>query len=215
MNLFRLIADLMHLASFGILLLKIIKTRSCAGISFKSQVLYAVVFCSRYLDLLTHWVSLYNTLMKLVFLGATFYILYLMKVRYRATWDPSQDTLRIEYLIPPAALLGLIFHYGKGFDIIEIFWSFSIFLEAVAILPQLFQLTRTGEAETITTHYLFALGAYRGLYIINWIYRYFTEKGHVEWIPVLAGLVQTALYCDFFYVYFTRVLKGQKFTLPA
>lgn len=53
----------------------------------------------------------------------------------------------------------------------EILWSFSIYLEAVGILPQLFMLSRTGEAETITTHYLFALGAYRALYIPNWVYR--------------------------------------------
>ncbi|KAJ3163458.1 endoplasmic reticulum retention protein [Geranomyces michiganensis] len=205
----------MHLASIVILLLKITKSRSAAGISYKTQVLYAIVFCTRYLDLFTRYVSLYNSVMKLVFIGSTFYVLYLMKLRYRATWDPAQDTLRIEYLIPPAALLGVLFNYGKSFDPIEIFWSFSIWLEAVAILPQLFQLTRTGEAETITTHYLFALGAYRGLYILNWIYRYFTENGHVEWIPVIAGIVQTALYCDFFYVYVTRVLKGKKFKLPA
>lgn len=66
-------------------------------------------------------------------------------------------------------------------------WAFSHWLEAVAILPQLFMLQRTGEAETITTHYLFALGAYRALYIPNWLWRYFTEKGHFDTIPVLAG----------------------------
>lgn len=33
-------------------------------------------------------------------------------------------------------------------------------------------LSRTGNAETITAHYLFALGSYRALYIVNWIYRY-------------------------------------------
>ena len=54
----------------------------------------------------------------------------------------------------------------------EILWAFSIYLEAVAILPQLFMLQRTGEAENITTHYLFALGAYRALYVPNWVYRY-------------------------------------------
>ena len=43
----------------------------------------------------------------------------------------------------------------------------------MAILPQLLMLQRTGEAETITTHYLAALGLYRALYIPNWIYRYF------------------------------------------
>lgn len=64
-------------------------------------------------------------------------------------------------------------------------------------------LQRTGEAETITTHYLFALGIYRALYIPNWIYRYFTED-YFEIIPVLAGLVQTLLYSDFFYIYYSK-----------
>ena len=89
-------------------------------------------------------------------------------------------------------------------------WAFSIWLESVAILPQLFMLQRTGEAETITTHYLFALGAYRALYIPNWIYRFFTEtnkvtgRGHFDVIAVLAGLVQTVLYSDFFWIYYTK-----------
>ena len=47
------------------------------------------------------------------------------------------------------------------FTVLEVFWTFSIYLEAVAILPQLFMLQRRGEAETITAHYLFALGLYR------------------------------------------------------
>ena len=66
-------------------------------------------------------------------------------------------------------------------------------------------LQRTGEAETITTHYLFALGAYRALYIPNWIYRYLTEQPHY-WDPiaVTAGLVQTVLYSDFFWIYYTK-----------
>lgn len=66
-------------------------------------------------------------------------------------------------------MLSLIFNYR--FTPLEVLWSFSIFLESIAILPQLFMLQRTGEAETITTHYLAALGAYRALYIPNWIYR--------------------------------------------
>jgi ER lumen protein retaining receptor len=78
-----------------------------------------------------------------------------------------------------------------------------VYLEAVAILPQLFMLSRTGEAETITTHYMFALGGYRALYLLNWVYRYATE-GHSDWIVWIAGLVQTALYMDFFYIYFTK-----------
>ncbi|KAI9192944.1 HDEL sequence binding protein, partial [Polychytrium aggregatum] len=182
------------------------------GISFKTQLLYAIVFCTRYLDLFIRFVSIYNTLMKIFFIGSSFYILYLMKVQFKATWDPNLDTLRIEYLLGPCVLLAILFNYE--FVPVEILWAFSVYLEAVAILPQLFQLTRTGEAETITTHYLFALGGYRALYLLNWIYRYFAEN-HVEWIVVIAGLVQTGLYGDFFYVYVTRVLRGRKFQLPA
>ena len=129
--------------------------------------------------------------------------------------DPSIDTLSLPYIIVPSILLSLIFNYAdKDAWLSEVLWAFSIYLESVAILPQLFLLQRTGEAETITTHYLFALGAYRALYIPNWIYRYATES-FVDPIAIISGLVQTALYADFFYIYFTKVIKGQKFELPA
>lgn len=212
MNVFRLLGDLSHLASIFILLHKIQTSRSCRGISFKTQALYVAVFVARYPDLLFRYISVYNSAMKLFFIASSCYILYLMRYRYRPTHDPSIDTFRVEYLLGPCFILGCLFNYK--FTPTEILWSFSIFLEAVAILPQLFLLQRTGEAETITTHYLAALGVYRALYIPNWIYRYYTE-GVVDPIAVTAGLLQTGLYVDFFYVYFTKVLQGQRFELPA
>ena len=98
-------------------------------------------------------------------------------------------------------------------------------------MPQLYMISKTGEAETITSHYLFALGIYRGLYIVNWVWRYYTE-GFYDWISIVAGCVQTLLYCDFFYLYITKglhyihfyiftctlffaVMKGKEMTLPA
>ncbi|KAG0006321.1 endoplasmic reticulum retention protein [Entomortierella chlamydospora] len=211
MNLFRLVADLMHLASIFILLLKMQKTRSVAGISFKTQALYAGVFLTRYTDLFNHFYSLYNSCMKIFFISSSLYIVYLMKIKFKATNDPRLDTFQVQYLVAGAAVLSLVANYYFTFQ--EILWTFSVYLEAVAILPQLFMLTKTGEAEVITTHYLFALGAYRALYLVNWIYRYAVE-GHVDWIVWIAGTIQTGLYCDFFFIYFTKVLKGAKFELP-
>jgi ER lumen protein retaining receptor len=75
-------------------------------------------------------------------------------------------------LIPTVALSLLLNH---EFAAMEILWTFSIYLESVAILPQLFMVQKTGEAESITSHYLFALGIYRFLYILNWVYRYYFE----------------------------------------
>lgn len=201
LNVFRFAADVMHLLSIFILLLKIQTSKSASGISFKTQLLYTIVFCARYLDFWSY-ISLYNTLMKIIFISSSFYILYLMKIKYRASWDPNLDTFRIEFLIFGSLVLGLLFNIR--FTLFEILWSFSIFLESVAILPQLFQMTRTGEAETITTHYIFALGAYRALYLVNWMFRYFTEDNFRDWISVSAGILQTVFYMDFFYIYFTR-----------
>jgi len=85
---------------------------------------------------------------------------------------------RIEFLIGPTILLSLVLNHE--FSLMEILWTFSIYLESVAILPQLFMVQKTGEAESITSHYLFALGSYRALYILNWIYRYYVEGSSLK-----------------------------------
>lgn len=133
---------------------------------------------------------------------------------YKPTNDANVDTFRVHYLLVGAAIMAVLF--PVKYTVLELIWAFSIWLESVAILPQLFMLQRTGEAETITTHYLFALGIYRALYIPNWIYRLaFDTKHKVEWVAIIAGIIQTVLYSDFFYVYYTKVLKGKKFKLPV
>lgn len=212
MNIFRLLGDLSHLLAIIILLLKIWKTRSCAGISGKSQILFSIVYTARYLDLLTTHISLYNTVMKMVFIAASFATVYLMYVKFKATYDHNHDTFRIEFLLIPCLVLALLINHE--FTVMEVLWTFSIYLESVAILPQLFLVSKTGEAESITSHYLFALGSYRALYLLNWIYRYIVED-HYEVIAIVAGVIQTVLYCDFFYLYITKVLKGKKLQLPA
>merc|ERR1711935_879505 len=67
---------------------------------------------------------------------------------------------------------------------------------------------------SITSHYLFFLGLYRLLYIVNWYYRY-TQEGMFDRIAVVAGCVQTVLYMDFFYLYITKVMYGKKLTIPG
>ncbi|ESO03439.1 hypothetical protein HELRODRAFT_173734 [Helobdella robusta] len=212
MNIFRLFGDLSHVLAIIILLMKIWKTRSCAGISAKSQILFALVYTTRYLDLFTSFVSVYNSTMKVLFIVSSYATLYLIFFKFKATYNHSNDTFRIEFLLLFSAIFALVFHHV--FAVLEILWTFSIYLESVAILPQLFMISKTGEAETITSHYLFSLGMYRAFYIFNWIYRHYMEN-FFDVIAVVAGCVQTILYCDFFYLYITKVWKGKKFALPA
>ena len=97
----------------------------------------------------------------------------------------------------------------------ELAWSFSIYLEAVAILPQLVLLQRTKNVDNLTGNYVFLLGLYRAFYILNWIYRYATEPHYSAWIVWLSGLVQTGLYLDFFYYYLQAWKQSKKLQLPS
>lgn len=70
MNVFRILGDLSHLLAMILLLGKIWRSKCCTGISGKSQILFALVFTTRYLDLFTNFISIYNTVMKVVFSSA-------------------------------------------------------------------------------------------------------------------------------------------------
>ena len=63
-----------------------------------------------------------------------------MFVKFKATYDGNHDSMRAEFLIVPAA--GLACLVNHSFDPMEILWTFSIYLEAVAILPQLFMISK-------------------------------------------------------------------------
>ena len=83
-------------------------------------------------------------------------------------------------------------------------WTFSEILESVCVLPQLLLLRQTSVPTVIDSFYLVTLGSYRALYIFNWIVRYFGKEHHFEPISTIFGVVQTAFYVDFAWVYWTR-----------
>jgi len=101
------------------------------------------------------------------------------------------------------AIKNIIFPYV--FFLIKLLWVFSIYLESLAIVPQLIMLQRYREVENLTGHYVFFLGAYRALYILNWVYRSYNEPYYQHnWVVYGCGAVQTLLYVDFFYYFFLR-----------
>lgn len=81
MNIFRFIADSLHLLSFIILISKIRNTRNCLGLSYRTQEIYLVVFLTRYWDLFLYFISLYNTTMKILYISSTLFIIFLMKIK--------------------------------------------------------------------------------------------------------------------------------------
>ena len=153
--------------------------------------------------------------MKIIYVTSSATIVYLMRQDpvVSQTYDAERDTFRVAFLIGPSMLLAFLIHYSSRLT--EILWTFSIYLEAVAIFPQLVLMQRTQNIDNLTGNYVFLLGLYRGLYILNWVWRYFTEPGYRQWLVWTSGVVQTLLYADFFYYYLECWKSNKRLHLPS
>lgn len=55
--------------------------------------------------------SLYNTTFKILFIGSSAYIIYLMLNDYKPTHDPNLDTFKVQYLLGFSVLFALLFSH--------------------------------------------------------------------------------------------------------
>ena len=185
----------------------------CIGVSLITQMLYALVFVTRYLNIF--WVSpagsalnVWNFVLKNFYIISSFYIVFLMMRIYARTREREKAWRLGAYCLGGSVILAPMITAiadGKRTGFIEILWTFSIILESVCVIPQLLLLRQTTVPTVIDSFYLLTLGSYRAFYILNWIVRVTTPpKHHFEWRAVLFGIIQTAFYVDFAWVYWSR-----------
>lgn len=104
-----------------------------------------------------------------------------------------------------APIFMMIFERKLAWGFMEVLWVFSILLESTCILPQLLLLRQTTVPTVLDSFYLVALGSYRFFYILNWIWRSLDANGRKpDAISIIGGVVQTAFYIDFAWVYYSR-----------
>ncbi|KAK4229758.1 ER lumen protein retaining receptor-domain-containing protein [Podospora fimiseda] len=203
-----LLADLSHITAKCILLFSIHKNRSSEGVSLLTQILYALVFITRYTDLFDEQSS-WNVFFKVFYLLSSFYTISIMRFVFPRTrerekaWKMGAAILVGSLILSPFVML--IFEKKGVWGFAEMLWVFSQILESVCVLPQLLLLRQTTVPTVITSFYIVFLGAYRGLYLINWIIRELDANDRKpNPVSVLFGIIQTALYVDFAWVYWTR-----------
>lgn len=205
-NVFRILGDLSHLLSKCILIFSIHRNRSAEGVSLITQILYALVFCTRYLDIFGEN-SAWNFLFKIFYILSSFYILGIMQWIYARSrereiaWKIGAFILGGSFALSPFVMM--IFEKYWGFR--TWMWVFSQILESVCVLPQLLLLRQTTVPTVIDSFYLVTLGSYRAFYCLNWFIREFEVSGRKpSTISIIFGIIQTALYIDFAWVYYTR-----------
>ncbi|KAL9185935.1 hypothetical protein ACHAXT_003712 [Thalassiosira profunda] len=220
MNAFRISGDLCHFVALIILLRRLQKAKNAQGISLRTQELYLLVSVTRYTDLLTTFYSFYNSFAKLFFIAVHSIMVYM--IRWNAVISASYDRVQDNFpswkcLVLPGGVLAALTHLISGewsgvdllMNVQELLWMFSMYLESVAILPQLSLLRRYRVIENLTGNYVFFMGLYRALYIANWIYRAYYEPGYRHHYVVYAcGILQTALFTEFFYHWLVSKMRG-------
>ena len=130
--------------------------------------------------------------MKIIYITCSVATCYLMFVKFKATYDGNHDSMRAEFLIVPAA--GLACLVNHNFEPMEILWTFSIYLEAVAILPQLFMISKVTINHfckyffLIYNYFIFRLEKLKRLHHII-----YSHKDHTEHFTLQIGFTDTIL----------------------
>jgi ER lumen protein retaining receptor len=208
-------ADAFHVTSFFMLLLRLGGNKSTLGISLKTQELYFLVFCTRYVGLFFgEYFSIYDEMIKVLYVCLTAYIIY--TIRYWGEYDSRLDSFRHwTFAVVPCICFALFTGLVRGYKFLEILWIFSIFLEALAIVPQLITLHRYRETQNLTVRYVFFLGWYRLCYLAHWCFE--SREGDYrkwDWLVIGCTVVQSLFFFDFFYLSALGFIFGAKYTLP-
>ncbi|KAE8651346.1 hypothetical protein Csa_001424 [Cucumis sativus] len=211
-------AEAVHAIGISVLIYKLMKERTCAGLSLKSQELTAIflavrLYCSFVMEYDIH------TLLDTATLVTTLWVIYMIRFKLRSSYMEDKDNFPIYYVAVPCALLSFVIHPTTVHNIINrIAWAFCVYLEAVSVLPQLRVMQNTKIVEPFTAHYVFALGVARFLSCAHWVLqvldtrgRLLTALGYGLWpsMVLLSEIVQTFILADFCYYYVKSLVGGQ------
>eukprot|EP00746_Dinoflagellata_sp_MGD_P089302 gnl/MRDRNA2_/MRDRNA2_35259_c0_seq1.p1 gnl/MRDRNA2_/MRDRNA2_35259_c0~~gnl/MRDRNA2_/MRDRNA2_35259_c0_seq1.p1 ORF type:complete len:284 (-),score=24.39 gnl/MRDRNA2_/MRDRNA2_35259_c0_seq1:427-1278(-) len=218
------LSSLVSMFSFLMVLIQSETGKSVKGVSLKMMECYLAIQLGRlcaivpfegYLpfDKTGDW--LYQVVEALTFCLAGS-IVYMCRFRYDKTHDPATDTLNHLWLIGPSAVMALIFHPTlNSFLPSDMAWAFALYLESVAVLPQLFMFQKEGQAQPFTAHFLFAQAFSKVISFIFWFSSYSELSNpdhHVKayvgnWVMAMQ-LIQLLIMGDFIYHYIRCIRLG-------
>ena len=116
-------------------------------VSYRTQEIFMIVYIFRYGDIIWNRYSIYLTLMKLLYIGITIFIIYLVRFKKpyclvdtdNEGYDQHADDFNHYLWIYPSVLVITVFvhTYSEHHPFFEFCWSMSVWLEAVALIPQI------------------------------------------------------------------------------
>ncbi|XP_007017802.2 PREDICTED: putative ER lumen protein-retaining receptor C28H8.4 [Theobroma cacao] len=211
-------AETVHALGTCVLIYKLSKEKTCAGLSLKSQELTALflavrLYCSFVMEYDIH------TLLDSATLGTTLWVIYMIRFNLRSSYMSDKDNFGIYYVVIPCAVLSMFIHPSTSHHWFNrICWAFCVYLEAISVLPQLRVMQNIEIVEPFTAHYVFALGVARFLSCAHWVIQVFDTQGRLltalgyglwPFMVLLSEIVQTFILADFCYYYVKSLIGGQ------
>jgi len=211
-SLLHYLTDVSLFGSFLVLLYKMISRRTARGVSAKTQILYLLMFCSRYINKTLLDPPLWDTIVKILFLVFSALVVLLMICKFQKTYDKRHDAFRIVFILVIAGVASYFSAPTKS--IAGIAYTFSFWIESLLMVPQIILLGRLKGVYILTRNYLLVLSLYQLMRSLDWISRLVQSWKETPKFVWITGSLQLATYGGFLRAYAKATVKGPDDALP-
>ena len=225
---FLVLSSIVQTSAFVIILLKVTDRQNVSGLSANTLICYSILLFARLTSTLFYpgylpndssgsWLYQLSDIISMLICCLLIYLLYF---KYRETSDLILDNkVPFYFLVVPSYLLAVLVKSNLNNNFFcDTNWAFSMYLETVAIFPQILLFTiKKGQIEKFTSHFVALCGLNRLFSLIFWWDTY-DELNHSEsffgayigYFIIGAQILQLLIMADYYYLYFKSILKGNE-----
>jgi len=219
---------------FCLLRLKIRKQKGVQGISSRTLQMFVVAYVCRLYSTLQYngylpvdrsgdWMYQLVDVVALLVICSILFAMHGFPRALSRTYEKEMDSCQIMWLLVTCCALSYAIHpHLNNRQIPDMMWTMSLYVEAVAMVPQLFMLTKKGGVvESLASHYIAAVFIARCLYLSFWCNSYGELKPKNAdvnlpgWGVIGAQVLQVIIFGDFMIHYFRSMRDNAKLVLPT
>ena len=205
---------LIQVIASAVLVYKVVSVRSIYGLSLDTQLCYFFATLSRCVwTMNTRILDSHPALAVIAILELamsvffTVILVYLFRDLAHTTTQQVPTHLSALVILPSVFILGIIVNPASwlGFNSQSLV-AFTMYAEAVALIPQLWLIRKMDDVEALTSHYIGLLVVARAVRMIFWLV--LLIDGETFLCLFLADVFHTALSADYLYLWIRKLRHG-------
>jgi len=204
--------------------MKVAKTKNVRGISVKSLTMQSFVHGLRLCS--TTWLKGYipadetgdflYQFLDVVVLVVCLQLIYTCLRTHRDTYQADEDNLEVMPMLLFCFVIGVLIHPDLNDRVLfDTIWATALYIDVIAMIPQLWMMSKVGQAvEALTGHYVALIALSRLMSCIFWYFG-FVELAPVDgganiagWCVIGAHVLQQLILGDFMFYYFKACVKS-------